>query len=556
MHEPISTLHDASLVFEPFRLDHFNQCVWSDGARIDLRPKPFAVLQYLIAHANRLVTQDEILTAVWPETYVQPEVIRQHILEIRRALGDSANAPQFIRTFPKRGYQFIAPVTFDPGRLANPATDAQTRLAGRGAALDVLRKALKSAQLGHRQIMFVAGEAGIGKTRLMDAFQHAAEVIHDVHIARGHSLEGFGGKEAYYPILEALGHLARGPARPLVTNTLATHAPTWSSQFRSLVCAQQRATRHGETIGATPERMVREIGEALEAMTDVATLVLVLEDLHWADLSTLDVISALARRRQPAKLLVIATFRPAEAIVADSPLKRLKHDLVVHQLAANLNLERLCAADVAAYVGDRFGASDLPEAVAAVIHRHSDGNPLFMTAIVDHLVQSDVVVQRNGRWRLQLPVEDLNPGVPDSLRQMIEMQLRELSVDERRLLACASVAGQRFTTSAIARMLSQDQSDVEARFEALAQRQQFVKACGTLTLPNGESTVEFTFTHALYRDALSQRLNRSERLIFERRLANGLAHVHASGDTASNANLTGTKREFHEIPPLAVPSSR
>ncbi|HMF99435.1 MAG TPA: AAA family ATPase [Vicinamibacterales bacterium] len=525
MGEPNSAMQAAVIVFEPFRLDHLNQCLWSDGTRIGLKPKPFAVLQYLIARADRLVTQDEILTAIWPETYVQPEVIRQHILEIRRALGDSANAPRFIRTFPKRGYQFIAPVSRDGARVADRESDP--RFVGRRRALDDLQAALKRAQLGRRQVIFVAGEAGIGKTSLMDAFQHAAESTPDVHVARGHSLEGFGGKETHYPILEALGQLVHGPAGGVVANTLATHAPTWLIRFRSLVSAQRRAMLHEETIGATPERMVREICEALEAMAQIDTVVLVLEDLHWADHSTLDVVSAIARRRETARLLVIGTLRPADANVSESPLKGLRHDLVVHQLAADVKLERLSARDVALYVSERFAGSDLPEGLAAVIHRHSDGNPLFMTAIVDHLVQSHIVIHGNDGWGVRGSVDHLAPGVPDTVRQMVETLLRQLSIADRRLLGCASVAGQRFTTRAIAAMLVQDESDVEAQCEALAQGQQFVRACGTLTLQNGESTVELEFSHGLYREVLHRRLNHSERVMFERRLAGDLERVHA-----------------------------
>src|SRR4030095_8667119 len=99
--------------FHPFRLDVANQCLWRGDTRVALMPKPFAVLQYLVEHPGRLVTHDQLLGASGPTTYVQPEVLRRYILEIRRALGDRAEAPQFVRTFPKRGYQFIAPVVED-----------------------------------------------------------------------------------------------------------------------------------------------------------------------------------------------------------------------------------------------------------------------------------------------------------------------------------------------------------------------------------------------------------------------------------------------------------
>src|SRR5262249_23794472 len=96
--------------FDPFLLDGVNQCLWRCDNRIAVKPKPYAVLEYLVTHAGRLVTQDELLSAVWPDTFVQPEVLRQYILELRRALGDRAQAPRYIRTAPKRGYAFIAHV--------------------------------------------------------------------------------------------------------------------------------------------------------------------------------------------------------------------------------------------------------------------------------------------------------------------------------------------------------------------------------------------------------------------------------------------------------------
>jgi DNA-binding winged helix-turn-helix (wHTH) protein len=96
--------------FKAFRLDTANHILWRDGDRVPIAPKGFDVLAYLVTHAGRVVTQDEILEALWPETYVNPEVLRKYILEIRRALGDRPKNPEFIETLPKRGYKFIAAV--------------------------------------------------------------------------------------------------------------------------------------------------------------------------------------------------------------------------------------------------------------------------------------------------------------------------------------------------------------------------------------------------------------------------------------------------------------
>ena len=105
-------------LFDTFRLDVKNQCLWRGDKQVPLPPKPFEVLQYLVEHAGSLVTQDELLAGVWPDVHVQPEVLRRYILEVRRALGDPAGAPRFIETIPKRGYRFMPAVTsVDPVRV-------------------------------------------------------------------------------------------------------------------------------------------------------------------------------------------------------------------------------------------------------------------------------------------------------------------------------------------------------------------------------------------------------------------------------------------------------
>ena len=398
--------------FEPFRLDVANQCLWRGEARVRLMPKPFAVLQYLVEHPGRLVTHDQLLAAIWPQTYVQPEVLRRYILEIRRALGDRAEAPRFVRTFPKRGYEFIAPVVDDSVPATLESTRGASRLVGRETALADLDRCLSFALKGHREIVFITGEPGIGKTSLVDEFQRACMAAAGLAVARGQSVEGFGGKEPYYPLLEALGQLARGRSSTFVVDTLAKNAPTWLIQFPALIRQDQHAAVQREIMGATRERMVRELCEAIEVITQSMPLVLILEDLHWIDHSTVDVLSALARRRERAKLLVLATLRPADLILSESPLKALKHDLVVHRLAHEIELERLREVDVANYIEAEFAPGNLRRDLARLIHRHSDGNPLFMTAMLDLLVNRGMIVEIDGRWTMPVAIEQVDPEYP------------------------------------------------------------------------------------------------------------------------------------------------
>src|SRR5260370_187377 len=121
-------------------------------------------------------------------------------------------------------------------------------------------------------IVFGTGEPGIGKTALIDEFQRQAGAkVVDLGIARGQCVEGYGSKEAYYPVLEALGGLCRGSRGECLVQTLAVQAPTWLVQFPALVKSEHRDILQREILGATRERMLREIGDALEAITSSAS---------------------------------------------------------------------------------------------------------------------------------------------------------------------------------------------------------------------------------------------------------------------------------------------
>ena len=236
--------------FPPFRLDTMNHCLWrykgtTGEERIRLTPMAFDVLRYLVEHAGRLVTHDELLSALWPDSFVQPEVLKSHILAIRQALGDHAKNPQFIETVPKRGYQFIAPVrggstpTLAPIRLAVELPSR--RLVGRSKEIGQLTSCLQRIFEDQRQIVFVTGEHGIGKTSLVDEFLHLAALDYPgLRVARGQCIEGYGGKEAYYPILEALGPLCEGSEGESLVQIFARQAPTWLVQFPALVNSKQR----------------------------------------------------------------------------------------------------------------------------------------------------------------------------------------------------------------------------------------------------------------------------------------------------------------------------
>jgi DNA-binding winged helix-turn-helix (wHTH) protein len=319
-----------------------NECLWrredaGEDERVLLTPKAFAVLAYLIEHAGRLVTQDELLDAVWPDTFVQPEVLKYQIADIRRTLGDCPKNPLFIETLPRRGYRFIAAVNQSP--VTRPA---QSGFAGSDRVVGELWDHLRKASGGERQIVFIAAEPGAGKTPRADEFQHqAAANVPGIRVARGQCVEGYGSKEPYYPMLEALGQLCRGFGGDSVVRTLAAQAPTWLVQFPALLKHEHREMLQQEIVGATRQRMLREIGDALNTIASGSPLLLVLEDLQWADLFTVDLISAVARSRTPAKLMLVGIYRQADVVSSEHPLKALKPDLLIHHLCREIALQPL-----------------------------------------------------------------------------------------------------------------------------------------------------------------------------------------------------------------------
>lgn len=484
---------------------------------MSLAPKAFDVLRYLVEHADRLVTQEEVLEKLWPDTYVNPEVVKKYVLEIRKALGDQSSNPTFIATFPRRGYQFIAPISDEIGSVACLASGVTKRIVGRENALKTLTDAFRKACQGQRQIVFITGEAGIGKTTLVDVFLESASKANGI-VSRGQCMEGFGGKEAYYPILDALGQLCReaddnsaAPKANRIVRELATRAPTWLVQFPSLVTPQQRQALEKETIGATRERMVREICETLEIVAAQTPLILLLEDLHWVDPSTLDFISALARRRGPAKLLLLGTYRPADVIISRSPLKALKQDLVIHNLSHELSLERLEEVDVAHYISEQFADGEFPAGFSSLIYRRSGGNALFMVTILQDIVKKGFIAQIDGTWTLAEPIETIAQSVPETLDQLIDAQFEQLSPLEQRVLRSASVAGERFSVWAVSAAAGIEPGETEDICEELVAKLQFIKCSEIKAQSHDVTSAHYEFRHSLYREVLYGRLSESAR---------------------------------------------
>jgi len=557
--------------FESFALDMSNECLWHKGEQIDLPPKPFAVLRYLVDHPGRLITHDELLEALWPETYVQPQVLRTYMLDLRKILDDDAGQPRFIQTVPKRGYRFVAQVhdaqqsdapperrasdrpesvrpdrvqsTSDHPEAAQPESspgsestagthdDKSPAIIDRIAELALLNRIVKLLSEGQRQVVFLTGEAGIGKTALVDTFCRQFRPSASISVARGQCVEGFGPKEEYYPVMEALSQLCASPEGERACGILARMAPAWLGAMGRPSGPAVDAARAG-----TPDRMPGDLCAALEELAAEKPLIVVFEDLHWGDAATHHLISALARRRAAAKLMVLATFN-IQHVPAEHPIKALKQDLLMRRLCIEISLAPLTRIAVSELLRRELGLNPgqdpnletLPPGLSHFIHRHSEGNPLFVISLLEHLIAQRHLVRdgtdETARWKQCAAFEEMEADVPDGLAQMVELEIARLTEEEQSLLEAGSLMSVAFPAWAVAAALGKDAADTEDACDGLAHRVHFLQRGGQDELPDGSSSAFYAFAHGLYREVLYRRQPASRRSKGHRRIAERLSQL-------------------------------
>jgi DNA-binding winged helix-turn-helix (wHTH) protein len=472
------------LTWGAFRLDLSEQRIFKEGRELHLRSKPFSILRYLAGHPRRLLTRAELVEAVWGKVAMSESVLRTHLWELRRVLGENV-----VETVVGRGYRFVADVD-DVVRSSQPAERANV-IVGRTIEMGVLRKALQDVCIGRRSLAFVSGEPGAGKSTLVDAFLDEASAQSSVWIARCVCLERCADVEPFQPLLEALGTMCRGSLGSSALEVLARHAPTVVAQMPALLDGRREDELRRRVAGAGPTRMLRELTEALEALSNESPLVLAIDDLQWADPATIDLIASLGSRYEPSRLLVVATFRSGAATQAHR-LTRMIAELVAHRRGIPVALAGFDEQAIAEYLTARFGIHRFPVALASTVHSMTGGNPLFIASLFDDL-EKDGLLRRDGEgWQLMTGLDGVAAQRPDTIRRFVDAQLDRLDAVSLQLLAMAATAGRTFAVGPIARALNENVSDIEARCEGLVRQRLLVAAD---TEGDGTAHDRFAFAH-------------------------------------------------------------
>ena len=546
---------DPQIIFRPFVLDARNARLLRDGRPLAITPKSLDVLHYLASRPQRLVTKQELLAALWPDVIVSDASVKVCIREIRKVLGDGVKAPKYIETVHRRGYRFVAELSevepavaphephVDHAHSAGPARHTAAPAAvpaceapfvGREAEIASLCDAFARASRGERRVVLVAGGPGSGKTALVEGFiRRVAAPVGETAapggatsgetptILVGHCFEQFGMAEPYLPVWEAVGRLARERPSHVLDGLLARHAAAYEPAPPAETGQDPAPAAPGLPRGKSA-RMLRDVSDAIEALAAEAPVVLVLEDVHWADYSTLDLVSALARRRTPARLLVVATYRPAEVVAEKHPLREVVHELLAGGLCSEIGLEFLDERAVTQYLAARFPGGEFPRLLGRRLHQRTEGHPLFLARLVGDLVEQGVLHEDGGAWRVSgdraaaagRDGEDasgawlavLDTHIPATVRAMIELQLERLTADERQVLEAGAVAGVECSGAAVAAALGEDVVRAERVCEDLARRQLFLAAAGLNEWPDGTVATHYRFVHELYHNLVYERI--------------------------------------------------
>jgi DNA-binding winged helix-turn-helix (wHTH) protein/tetratricopeptide (TPR) repeat protein len=488
--------------FRNVEVDLSTQEIERDGEPIHTERQVFAVLEYLITHRHRVVPKIELLDEIWQSRFVSESALTSRIKSARQACGDNGRDQAVIRTVHGTGYRFVADITADdaPPSVTPVRSVASSGLIGRDGELAEVDEAADRSALGHRTAVFVTGPAGIGKSAFVAA---ATERICDAsgwHLLRGQTLRPRGAVEPYFPILDALARAARA-GDDAVAEALDRVAPMWLAQLPALTAGVPGEQLERRLLGANPDRMVREGAELIEELARSGPVALVLEDLHWADECTLDVIDLLLQRSEPCRLIVLGSARNERAPVLD--LIRYRSGA---RQATQIELGELGADEVDRLVIESFDGADVADQVLDIVRRRSDGIPLFALEIVRGWRRLGHLAVEGHEVRCSVSSDELESHLPDNLRALVEHDLARLDGRTTELLEMAAVVGFRFDAASVAASLGEPVDAVDVELTAMARQLHQIVAVGGSMWPDGTASTRFEFSHDLFRQVLHDRV--------------------------------------------------
>ncbi|MDB4973448.1 MAG: transcriptional regulator [Myxococcaceae bacterium] len=508
----------ATTRFGDFVLDHDNRVVLRAGSPVATQRKVFECIELLASRAGQLTTLSRIREQLWPEVAVGDDAVRQVIAKARIALRVEGQQESLIRS--RKGLGYVLQATLEPRAPADSRHTLKAARAnasvlpalGREAELHRLRTALLAAPRGTGGLFLIAGEAGVGKSRLLQELQARCPDLPALWL-EGHCQAG-GAPALFWPFRElgrklscAAENVADGP----------DDDPFWRMQARTL---GQLAPARKELPAGAEQRLEQSqlLCEQWSAVAGKKPLCLVLEDLHWADAGSLLLLEMLAREVGRRPLFMLATYR-AEELPLNPTLQAVLGRIAGRAGVSELTLGPLDETALLALLV----AVEHPTATASAARellRLTGGNALMVQLLVRHSLESAGELPRMADSTLSMVVHERTRALPDATRT---------------LLAQASVLGHRFKLFQLARVVGKPESHARSELEPALR-------AGLLTT-HGESPDGFAFVHALVRDALYEALPEQTRSQLHRQALEALTGLWpgtvTSSELASHAFLAG-----------------
>lgn len=520
-------------VFDRYRLDERERQLLAGTQVVSLPPKVFDLLAVLVQNPGRLLSKQDLLDKVWPDVAVEEGSLTRGISYLRQALGTTADGQHYIQTVSKRGYRFISSVRevtgeeaeAKPSGISLPSALLATAagdFVGRQAELAEMQDVWRRAKEGRHQLLLIAGEPGIGKTRLSLEFARRCG-------AEGSTvLIGYNDEEnlvPYQPFVEGLSWYVR-------------HCP--EAELRSLLSA---AGGGGELEPLLPElryripdlpgpppmdpegqryRLFEAVAATLAALSRTRPLLFVFDDLHWADKPTLLLLRHVMRSARTGFFTVVGTYRESE-LGRTHPLSDVLTTLRREPSVTRLVLHGLAIAQVSALVDSIVGSNMLPK-LPQMIMDSTDGNPFFVTEMLRHLKETQTIDKVSGRTT---DVADL--GLSEGIREVIGRRLSRLSNACNRMLSVAAIIGREFDTTLLEAVADLPEAELLEALEQATRAQ--------LVVESDDVNCRFGFRHALIRETLYSELSSPRRVKLHRRIADAIERLAGGGANPPLAEL-------------------
>jgi tetratricopeptide (TPR) repeat protein len=428
---------------------------------------------------------------------------------------------------PKGGYvpvfhERAARPAGDPGRKA-PDRRLAPKHVGRENELAELNHCFDAAVRKCGSMVSVCGEPGIGKTMLAEAFLDRVSRQSRCHIAVGRCSERLAGTDAYLPILEALENLLNSQSGEAASGVMKAVAPSWFADM------PQAGGLPDALPSSSQERRKREFVSFLEALTRDCPLVFFVDDLHWADLSSTDLLSYAGLRCGSLPVVILGTYRPSDLLLSGHPFREVKLELQARRLAKEIDLTSFRPQDVKAFIELEFPSNCFPPGFGDSVWKQTEGIPLFVSDLLHHLSDAGLIACQDDSWGLTCPLPEIQNTLPDSVRGMVERKIGRLDARLRALSEAASVQGAGFHSAVLSRVTGIEPAEVEAALEVLAQSHRLVRFEREEEFPDGTFTLRYAFSHALYQNALFAGIRPTRRAALSAEVADALLAYHGSG---------------------------